>query len=163
MSLGLLVVQIVARVTCYLPPVEAPIVEPFDAPACTYCPGHRGVEYDVAPGTPVRAAASGVVTFNGVVAGTRYLVVLGDDGLSATYGMLASAGSAVGQRVTTGGTIASAGTRLYFGLRDGEVYLDPADYLGVVHHRARLVPSSGRPGRPARAMPPTCPAATSGR
>src|SRR5688572_1373143 len=87
-----------ARVACYVPPVDAPIVEPFVAAPCTYCAGgHRGVEYDVSPGTPVRAAISGMVTFSGVVAGTRYLVVLGDDGLSATYGMIASAVPGVDQ------------------------------------------------------------------
>src|SRR4051794_28656186 len=93
----------VARVTCYLPPVDAAIVERFVEPPCPYCAGgHRGVEYDVAPGTAVRAAAPGVVSFAGVVAGTRYVVVLGDDGLSATYGMLAASLTGEGERVRAG-------------------------------------------------------------
>ena len=164
MGLVLAVLVTVARVTCYLPPVGAPIAEPFAEPPCPYCAGgHRGVEYDVAPGTPVRAAAPGVVTFDGVVAGTRYLVVLGDDGLSATYGMLASSAAAVGDHVRVGEVVARAGSRLYFGLRRDDTYLDPEDYLGVVRHRPRLVPSSGLPGRPARPLPPTCPAAGSAR
>ena len=163
MGLVQAVLLTVARVTCYLPPVDAPIVQPFAAPPCPYCPGHRGVEYDVAPGTPVRAGAPGVVTFSGVVAGTRYLVVLDDDGLSATYGMLASSTAADGARVRVGEIIARTGPRLYFGLRRDETYLDPEDYLGVVRHRPRLVPSSGLPGRPSRPMPPTCPAAVSAR
>ena len=164
MSLVLAVLASVARVTCYLPPVDATIVEPFvDAP-CPYCAGgHRGVEYDVSPGTPVRAAAPGVVTFDGVVAGTRYVVVLGDDGLSATYGMLASSSTSDGARVRVGEVIARAGSRLYFGLRRDDTYLDPERYLGVARHRPRLIPSSGLPGRPSRPMPPTCPAAASAR
>ena len=109
MGLVQAVLLTVARVTCYLPPVDAPIVEPFVAPPCPYCPGHRGVEYDVAPGTPVRAGAPGVVTFSGVVAGTRYLVVLDDDGLSATYGMLASSTAVDGARVKVGDVIARTG------------------------------------------------------
>ena len=164
--MGLVVAVLVAtaRLTCYVHPVEAPIVEPFVEPPCAYCAGgHRGVEYDVSPGTPVRAAAPGVVTFDGVVAGTRYLVVLGDDGLSATYGMLASSSAAVGDDVRVGEVIARTGRRLYFGLRRDETYLDPQDFLGVVRHRPRLVPSSGLPGRPSRPMPPTCPAALSAR
>ena len=48
---------------------------PFRAPACAYCPGNRGLEYDAAVGSPVRAAAAGTVTFAGVVAGVRYVVV----------------------------------------------------------------------------------------
>jgi len=164
MGLVLTMLVTLARVTCYLPPVDAPIVEPFVEPPCPYCAGgHRGVEYDVAPGTPVRAAAPGVVTFAGVVAGTRYVVVLGDDGLSATYGMLASSSVAQGERIRVGEVIGRTGHRLYFGLRRDETYVDPEHYLGVVRHRPRLIPSSGLPGRPSRPMPPTCPAAASAR
>jgi len=152
----------VAQLTCYVPPVDAPVAEPFVAPACPYCPGHRGVEYVVAAGTPVRAAASGEVTFDGVVAGSRYLVVNNDDGLTATYGILASSAVTVGARVQAGQILAHAGARLYFGLRMGDVYVDPQDYLAVVHWRPRLVPSSGLPGRPARPMPPSCPRLSAG-
>jgi murein DD-endopeptidase MepM/ murein hydrolase activator NlpD len=77
--------------------------------------------------------------------------------------MLASASADDGARVGAGDIIGRTGTRLYFGLRRDDTYLDPEDYLGVVRHRPRLVPSSGLPGRPARPMPPTCPAARSGR
>jgi murein DD-endopeptidase MepM/ murein hydrolase activator NlpD len=140
--------------------VDAPIVEPFVAAPCPYCAGgHRGVEYDVSPGTAVRAATSGVVTFSGVVAGTRYLVVLGDDGLTATYGMIVSATRSVDERVGTGHVIARTGSRFYFGLRRGDTYIDPEDFLGVARRRPRLVPSSGLPARPPRQLPPTCPAA----
>jgi len=164
MDVVLAVLVTLARVTCYAPPVDAPIVEPFVAAPCPYCAGgHRGVEYDVAPGTAVRAAAAGVVTFDGVVARTRYLVVLGDDGIAATYGMLSASLADVDEHVRVGEVIARAGPRLYFGLRRDDTYLDPQDYLGVVRHRPRLVPSSGLPGRPSRPMPPTCPAAASAR
>src|SRR5690349_13785767 len=39
----------------YHPPVEAPIIDRFRPPACSWCPGNRGIDYAVAPGTPVRA------------------------------------------------------------------------------------------------------------
>ena len=45
--------------SCLLPPVDAPIVDPFRPPPCAWCPGNRGIEYDVPAGTPVRAAAAG--------------------------------------------------------------------------------------------------------
>lgn len=149
--------------TCYIPPVTAPIVEPYDAPACAYCPGHRGVEYGTLPGAAVRAVAPGVVTFAGVVVGTRYVVVLHPDGISATYGNLASARPAAGDQVSVGEIVGTSGGRLYFGLRRGDTYLDPAGYLGVVRHRPRLVPSSAASGRPAAPRPASCPALSSGR
>ena len=49
-----------------------------------------GSRYAVAAGTPVRAAAAGTVTFSGVVADVRYVVVRHADGLLATYGGLSS-------------------------------------------------------------------------
>ena len=165
MSLTTVVVAALSRAICYLPPVEAPIVEPFVAAPCVYCAGgHRGVEYNLAQGTHVHAAAGGTVIFDGVVVGTRYLVVLGDDGLTATYGKLAaSSGGITGRRVAAGDDVGVSGHRLYFGLRNGDEYLDPEMYLAAIRRRPRLVPSNGRPGRPSLQLPMTCPAAESGR
>lgn len=164
MSLTLVVVAALSRAICYLPPVDVPIVEPFVAAPCMYCAGgHRGVEYDVVPGTHVRAAAGGTVAFDGVVVGIRYLVVLGDDGLAATYGKLTSSTAATGRHVAPGDDIGVSGSRLYFGLRNGDAYIDPETYLAVIRRRPRLVPSNGRPGRPSLLLPATCPATESGR
>lgn len=143
---------------CYLPPVEAPISVPFIAPVCTYCPGHRGLEYRLIEGTPVRAVASGIVTFSGLVAGTRYVVVLHDDGIAATYGDLRISSLAAGDMVRLGSIIGASTSTLHFGLRRGEIYLDPADHLGLLRLRARLVPSGGRPGRPSHPPVLQCPA-----
>lgn len=138
---------------CYPPPVDAPIVQPFVAPACAYCTGHRGLEYQLAPGTSVRAVAPGVVTFSGLVAGTRYVVVMQDDGLSATYGQLDHSSRQAGDAVRAGEAVGASTDGLYFGLRDGDRYLDPQPRLGRWKRRARLVPSGGRAPRPA--PPPT--------
>ena len=150
-------------VACYLPPVAAQISVPYVQPACSYCPGHRGVEYALAPGTNVHVVAPGVVTFSGMVAGTRYVVILQTDGSRATYGMLQLSIVSRGDVVTGGQVTGHSGPRLYFGLRDAaNDPVDPTPLLGVLVGRARLVPPDG--GSQRRAPPPrlTCPASVSG-
>ncbi|CAB4896424.1 unannotated protein [freshwater metagenome] len=147
------------RPGCLIAPVQAPIVVRFRAPECPYCSGQRGIEYASAgPGAlgVVRAAGSGVVTFSGVVVGTRYVVVAQADGLVATYGMLADTVLHDGDAVLAAATIGHVSAGLYFGLRWQGVYLDPVPLLGVVTIRHRLVPIDGRRARPARLGPPRC-------
>jgi murein DD-endopeptidase MepM/ murein hydrolase activator NlpD len=144
---------------CYQPPVDSPIVDPFRAPSCTYCAGNRGLEYQPQAGSRVVAAAPGVVRFNGVVAGVRYVVIDQIDGRSATYGRLASSSVRVAARVSRGDTIGTTTERFYFGLRVGDRYVDPAPFLGVLRYRPRLVPLDGSP--PRRAPPPTMACAAS--
>lgn len=139
--------------SCYQPPVTAAIVDPFRAPACFYCPGNRGLEYEPAVGSRVVAAAPGVVGFSGLVAGVRYLVVDQTDGRTATYGRLASAVVTFGAVVLAGQPLGTTTARFYFGLREGDRYIDPAPFLGVLRYRPRLIPVDGSP--PRRAPPPT--------
>ena len=144
--------------SCLLPPVNAPVVDPFREPTCTWCPGNRGLEYAVPAGTAVRAAAAGRVTFRGSVAGVLYVVVEHADGLRATYGRLASTELSTGSVVARGAVVGRSSTALYFGLRRGDVYLDPAPLLGRLVERWRLVPTDGSPGRPAPPPRLRCPA-----
>jgi murein DD-endopeptidase MepM/ murein hydrolase activator NlpD len=139
--------------SCYSPPVISPIVDPFRAPACSYCPGNRGLEYEPATGSRVVAAAPGVVRFSGLVAGVRYVVVEQTDGRTATYGRLASALVAVGAAVRAGEPVGTTTERFFFGLRLGDRYIDPAPFLGVLRYRPRLIPVDG--SAPRRAPPPT--------
>ena len=151
-----------ALAVCYPPPVQAPVSVPFVQPACSYCPGHRGLEYQLSPGTPVQIVAPGVVTFTGIVAGVRYVVVLQTDGLRATYGMLQTAMVTGGDVVVAGQMAGHGGPRLYFGLRDAEDDpVDPTSLLGHLVGRARLLPTNGDLQR--RAPPPrlTCTAIVS--
>ena len=104
-------------------------------------------------GSPVVAAYPGVVRFDGVVAGVRYLVVAQADGRTATYGRLATVFVGVGATVQAGQNLATTTTRFFFGLRQGDRYVDPGPFLGVAHFRPRLVPIDGYP--PRRAPPPT--------
>ncbi len=138
---------------CYLPPVSAPVVDPFRAPACTQCAGNRGLEYATTPGTAVTAVAPGVVSFSGVVAGIRYVVVDQPDGYRATYGRLAATTAVVGSAVRVGQIVGTTTAGFYFGLRVGETYVDPAPMLGRLRYRPRLIPADGASPRPA--PPPT--------
>ena len=143
------VLLVLLRSSCLPPPVTAPVVDPFRAPPCAQCAGNRGLEYATVLGTRVTAVAPGLVSFSGVVAGTRYVVVLQPDGLRATYGRLASTSVTVGAVVTTGSVVGTTSMGLFFGLRDGDTYIDPAPMLGRWTFRARLVPSNRAAARPA--------------
>ena len=103
------------------------------------------------PGTPVRAAAGGVVRFSGQVAGTLYVVIEHPSGLRTTYGKLSSVGLGVGVSVPAAGRVGIAGARLFFGVRAparlGGGYLDPARFLTRLVGPARLVPTDGSPAR----------------
>jgi murein DD-endopeptidase MepM/ murein hydrolase activator NlpD len=159
-----MIAALVLVTTCFLPPVDGPVVEPFDAPACRWCPGHRGLTFAVADGDPVRAVAAGTVTFSGMVAGTAYVVVLLADGQRVTYGELRERLVAEGEQVVAGQVVATATTHLHLGLRLGDRYIDPAPFLGVPGRHPRLVPPAGAPRRPARAAATLrCPAVTPGQ
>jgi murein DD-endopeptidase MepM/ murein hydrolase activator NlpD len=134
---------------CLRPPVEAPISRPFEAPPCQWCAGHRGVTFAVPPGTPVRAAAAGTVTFSGIVVDIRYVVVRHGDGVLATYGGLRSSALSAGDVIGAGAVVGHSGGELYFGLRTGpDRYIDPQPLLGELAVPPYLVPADGGPRRP---------------
>jgi hypothetical protein len=134
----------------YTAPVTAPIVDGFRPPASPYGPGNRGLEYRTAPGDPVRAAAAGVVTFAGAVAGARYVTVLHADRVRTTYGGLRTVGVAAGEQVAAGQVIGEAGGGLLWTARLGrDAYLDPAILLAASGHgQVHLVPAPGPTSRP---------------
>ena len=76
----------------WMPPVDGPVVRAFKAPAFAYGPGHRGIDFAAAAGTPVRASDDGVVAFTGSVAGSLHVVVAHDGNLRTTYAFLAGIG-----------------------------------------------------------------------
>ena len=141
---------------CWLPPVRAPIADPYRAPACPWCAGNRGIEYTTVVGAPVRAVAPGEVTFAGAVAGLRYVVVEHTDGRRATYGHLASIRVGVGDTVGSRSIVGTAGPTLHFGLRDGDEYVDPTPEIGRIAYAVRLVPLDGSPGSPPGPPRPRC-------
>jgi hypothetical protein len=148
----------VIAATCWRPPVVGTVVDPFRAPPCPWCPGNRGLEYDVGDRTPVTAASAGIVTFAGTVAGVRYVVIDAGDGRRQTYGRLATMQVGVGDRIVAAERVGSASGRFFFGVRRGDEYLDPAPLLGELRARPRLVPLDGAPRRAGSPTVLRCPA-----
>lgn len=131
----------------YQPPVDAPVVDTFRPPRSPYGAGNRGVDYGSVPGTPVRAAAPGVVAFAGQVGGTLHAVVLHADGVRSSYSFLRTIGVRRGQRLGPGEALGTSGGRLHFGARAGDAYLDPLVLLGASSGgkpRVFLVPEPDR-------------------
>jgi murein DD-endopeptidase MepM/ murein hydrolase activator NlpD len=124
----------------YRAPVPGAVIASFRPPPTPFAAGHRGLEYATTPGEPVRAAAAGMVTFAGRVAGAQIVVVAHADRLRTTYEGLASTDVGTGALVAAGQPVGSAGSRVYFGVRAGTAYLDPAVVLAPPRRRARLVP-----------------------
>ena len=104
----------------YTPPVDAPITDPFRPPPQPWLPGNRGIEYATTPGTPVRAAARGRVTFAGAVAGDLHVTVAHPDGIRTSYSFLATVAVVVGQQVDGRQVVGTAGSRLHVGARQSD-------------------------------------------
>lgn len=116
------------------------VVRAWEPPPTPYARGHRGVDLSAPPGSPVRAVASGRVSFAGRVAGRGVIAVglsaTGDPPLRTTYEPV-RASVRKGDEVTAGtilGTLEASPSHcptacLHWGLRRGETYLDPLSLL----------------------------------
>jgi hypothetical protein len=119
-----------------IPPVDALMSRPFQAPTDRYGPGHRGVDFSVASGTAVRAAADGFVKFAASVAGVQAVTLAHDAGVETTYTDLAEILVDEGEAVRQGQWIGRAGTAhagspgLHLGAKIGGEYVNPATLLG---------------------------------
>lgn len=150
--LGLEVPPAGAAASAWVRPVEGAVVRPFVAPAHRYGPGHRGVDLAAPPGTPVRAAGAGVVTFAGPVAGSLHVVVAHPRGLRTGYSFLASVSVVAGSPVAPGQELGRSGGGdpdsdhgvdvVHLSLRRGPTYLDPMILFAPVDLAAvvRLAP-----------------------
>jgi murein DD-endopeptidase MepM/ murein hydrolase activator NlpD len=98
---------------------------------------HEGIDIAVGSGTPVVAAASGIVIVSGWMGGYGNLVVVDHgNGLATAYGHNTSVTVSVGQSVSQGQLIAysgntgnSTGPHVHFEIRVGGVAVDPFGYL----------------------------------
>ena len=124
----------------YGPPVDGPIIEAFDAPAHDYAAGNRGVDFAAAPGEEVRAAAAGEVVFAGQVGGALHVVVRHADGLRSSLSFLADVTVRRGQEVLAGDVVGVAAGPVHFGIRAGEQYLDPTEFLRGGEPEVHLAP-----------------------
>ena len=138
--------------TGWSPPVEGPAVRLFERPVEEWSPGHRGVDYSVPPGTPVRAVAGGQVVFAGRVAGGLHVTVAHPGGLRTSYSYLSRAAVAPGTAVVRGTLLGvSGGTGpghapgvVHLGVRSGGEYVDPGPLVGAAAPvTIRLAPLDG--------------------
>jgi hypothetical protein len=130
--------------------LPGPVVEPFVMPSCRRCAGHRGVTVSVPAGLPVRAGHGGTVTFDGSVAGRRFVVIRTGEGLLLTYGDVVPSGGRLAQGAEVGprAVIGASAGRVYVGVRQGGLPVHPrALFAGK---GSRLVPPTGLrcPARP---------------
>lgn len=133
-------------------PVDAEVAAWFEAPADHYAAGHRGVDLDVGPGTPVAAAAAGAVVHAGDVAGATWVSIRHRDGVTTSYGPLALLRVAAGDDVDAGqplGVVAasthgSGGHGLHWGARRDGTYVDPLSLLGPTQVPALVGPGGWR-------------------
>ena len=115
------------------PPVPGDIIQLF-APIGRYA-GHWGVDLEAPVGAPVSVAASGVVTFSGVVAGNSTISVDHGGGLKTSYSFLSHRGVARGSWVGRGSQIGlsdqhDGAAAVHFSVRVEGVYVDPSNFLG---------------------------------
>jgi murein DD-endopeptidase MepM/ murein hydrolase activator NlpD len=115
-----------------------------------WSPGHRGVDLAASAGQAVLAAAPGVVTFAGRIAGTAAVSVTHGDGLRTTYQPVAPQVRA-GDHVVAGQPLGRLDDWLghcprpclHWGALRGRTYLDPLALLGLVP--PVLLPVAGGP------------------
>jgi murein DD-endopeptidase MepM/ murein hydrolase activator NlpD len=115
-------------------PVNAPITSPFGP---RWGRMHEGIDLGAAYGTPIHAAADGVVVYCGWMEGYGNLTVIDHGGGIATaYGHQSSISVACNQQVTQGQVIGavgstghSTGPHLHFEVRVNGTPVDPLGYL----------------------------------
>lgn len=116
------------------------VVNAFDPPAKPWLAGHRGVDLEAGQGAPVLAPANGVVTFSGTVVDRDVLTMAVAGGLRLSFEPVVStlkAGDSVerGQElgrvegITHCRDPAGAGSCLHWGVRRGDSYLDPLQFI----------------------------------
>ena len=115
-------------------PVNAPITSPF---GWRWGRLHEGIDLGAAYGSPIAAAAAGVVIYAGWEGGYGNLVVIDHGGgLATAYGHQSRIAVSVGQSVSQGETIGyvgstghSTGPHLHFEVRVNGQAVDPLGYL----------------------------------
>ena len=118
-------------------PVSGIITSRFAASSRIRSSAHTGLDIATSAGTPVKAAASGTVTFSGWKGSYgKLLVITHSNGVQTYYGHCSSLYAQVGQTVSQGETICavgstgnSTGPHLHFEIRINGVAYNPQNYL----------------------------------
>ena len=118
-------------------PVSGAISSRFGARSSIRSSAHTGLDIATSIGTPIKAAASGTVTFSGWKGSYGYLmVVTHSNGVQTYYGHCSKLYYNAGQTVSQGQTIAavgntgnSTGPHLHFEIRINGVAYNPQNYL----------------------------------
>ncbi|HZB01417.1 MAG TPA: M23 family metallopeptidase [Actinomycetota bacterium] len=121
-------------------PVEGPVLRGFDPPDTPFGAGHRGIDIAAPIGTPVHAAAVGVVTFAGPVGGRLFVTIDHGGGLESRYSFLDALLVRRHETVSTGQPIARSGPghagdvvpSLHFAALRDDAYFDPLTLLGPI-------------------------------
>jgi len=112
-----------------------PVLRGFDPPPRPWLSGHRGVDLDYAAGTQVRSPAAGTVSFVGVVVDRSVITIDHGNGLRSSFepvdsrlaeGTPVAAGQVIGT-VLPGHCVAAQ--CLHWGVRDGEDYVNPLQFV----------------------------------
>jgi murein DD-endopeptidase MepM/ murein hydrolase activator NlpD len=129
MFVALIAVSMVSAGPWIWPLDAGTMVRPFQAPARSWGPGHRGIDIRGTAGQSVRAIGDGTVVFQGNVA-EKPVVVVSHGAVRSTYepvigsrhrGAVVRAGDVIG--ILQSGHCSTP--CLHLGLRRGDTYLDP--------------------------------------
>lgn len=121
-----------------IPPVDAPVTRAFEAPVTRWGSGHRGIDYEVDPGTAIRAVADGVVVFAGDVAGTKAVTIAHANGSESTYTDLSEVLVTTGESVEQGFWVGRAGRAhasvggFHLGVKVDGAYVNPQALMGPI-------------------------------
>ena len=131
-------------------PVVGPIVRGFDPPTSPFGSGHRGIDIAATPSTVLVAPEAGQVTFAGPVGGELFVTIDHGDGVRSTMSWLSAILVRRNDHVERGQPVAVSGhghtalesSHVHLGVRLGEIYVDPLDYLAPleVSSFVRLAP-----------------------
>ena len=118
-------------------PVSGVISSRFGARSSIRSSAHTGLDIATSTGTPIKAAATGTVTFSGWKGSYGYLVAIThSNGVQTYYGHCSKIYVTAGQTVSQGSTIAavgstgnSTGPHLHFEVRVNGVAYNPQNYV----------------------------------
>ncbi len=133
----------------WIPPIDAPIIDPFRPPTSRFGAGNRGLEYGATSGSTIWSVDAGTVVFAGRVGTGRYITVDHGTGLRSTYAFVESIAVVRGQTLRRGQVVGTAGPGFHLTARLGDEYVDPELLFAGAEVRLRLtegaLPSVGAP------------------